>query len=513
MAAERSYRRFPWWLAAVLVAVLFAVVAVYSVWSAADQRSASEAKVLGEARLLAEEMGAAWDYIDNAQDAINFNSDGRYDFKGVYCSVAGKSIARLFSQNTDCVIRYTRENPRTGPDVPDAFEQEALNQFEAGETEFYGIEAGENGQSYFRYLRAIPVKHGCLTCHGEPAGELDETGFPREGFQMGDLAGAVSLAIPMRQYEVEAAERTKANIGLFCALALVIVGCAVAVNAVLGRQSRQIEAMNERLEEANDHLADANGQLEEANEHLARANEALVRESEYKSTFLATMSHELRTPLASTIALVDVWEREAAGADESSRNAMAEIRSNSASLLATINNTLDAASLEAGRYRVDVTPVDMLDLVDAVEQTIAPLAAEKHVAFTVIIDPQFPLVCTDPSIMHKVLMNLLSNAVKFTDEGGAVALRIALNGRESTMEVVVADTGIGIPEEDLACIFERFRQADSSISRRYGGSGLGLALVREMAELLGGSAAVESEVGRGSVFSVRIPCKVVEEEL
>ena len=295
MAEEKSYRKFPWWLTAALVAVLFAVVAIYSVWSAADQRSASEAKVLGEARLLAEEMSAAWDYIDNVQDAINFNSDGRYDFKGVYCSVAGKSIARLFSQNTDCVIRYTRENPRTGPDAPDIFEQEALDRFKAGETEFYGIEAGDDGQSYFRYLRAISIKHGCLTCHGEPAGELDETGFPREGFEMGDLAGAVSLAIPMRQYEEEAVERTTANVGLFCGLAFIIVGCAVAVNVVLRRQGRQIEAMNSRLEEANGHLADANGKLEEANGHLARANEALVRESEYKSTFLATMSHELRS--------------------------------------------------------------------------------------------------------------------------------------------------------------------------------------------------------------------------
>ena len=155
----------------------------------------------------------------------------------------------------------------------------------------------------------------------------------------------------------------------------------------------------------------------------------------------------------------------------------------------------------------------MLDLVNAVEQTIAPLAAEKHVAFTVDISAQFPLVCTDPSIVHKVLMNLLSNAVKFTDEGGTVALSVTLDMRDSALEVVVSDTGIGIPEEELSCIFERFRQADSSISRRYGGSGLGLSLVREMAELLGGSAAVESEVGRGSVFSVRIPCTVVKEEL
>lgn len=491
-------QRFSWWLTAALVGVLLVVVGVWSLWSAADQREASEAKVLGEARLLADEMAAAWDYVDSAQDAINYNSDGRYDFKGVYCSVAGKSIALNFSRNTDCAVRYTRENPRTGPDAPDAFEAQALASFEAGGEEFYGI-VDEEGVSTFRYLRAIPIKHGCLTCHGEPAGELDETGFPREGYQLGDLAGAVSLSIPMEVYEAEARERTVANIALFMALAAVIVAVAVVVNGVLRRQGRQIEAMNEKLEEANG--------------HLASMNDALRQESEYKSTFLATMSHELRTPLASTIALVDVWERDAEGARDADRALMGDIRRHSAGLLATINNTLDAASLEAGRYRVSIEPLDMLDVVNAVEQTVRPLAEEKGVAFDAELDSEFPLVLADPSIVHKVLMNLLSNAVKFTEAGGTVTLEIGLDrGPDREMLLIeVADTGIGIPEEELATIFERFRQADSSISRRYGGSGLGLALVKEVAELLGGTASVESEVGCGSTFAVRIPCEVMED--
>lgn len=169
--------------------------------------------MLGEARLLAQQMSAAWDYIDSSQDAINYNADGRYDFKGVYCSVAGKSIARNFTQSTDCVVRYTRENPRTGPDAPDEFEAAALAAFRDGAEEYYAVTTMD-GASTFRYCKAIPVKHGCLTCHGEPAGELDETGFPREGYQLGDLAGAVSLAIPMELYEAEAAQRTAANVGL-----------------------------------------------------------------------------------------------------------------------------------------------------------------------------------------------------------------------------------------------------------------------------------------------------------
>lgn len=328
---------------------------------------------------------------------------------------------------------------------------------------------------------------------------MDETGFPREGYQLGDLAGAVSLSIPMEVYEAEARERTVANVALFMALAAVIVVAAAAVNGVLRRQGRQIEAMNEKLEEANG--------------HLASMNDALRQESEYKSTFLATMSHELRTPLASTIALVDVWERDAEGARDADRALMGDIRRHSAGLLATINNTLDAASLEAGRYRVDIEPLDMLDVVNAVEQTVRPLAEEKGVRFSVELDAGFPLVLTDPSIVHKVLMNLLSNAVKFTGTAGTVILAIKLEREagQPMLYIRVADTGIGIPEEELATIFERFRQADSSISRRYGGSGLGLALVKEMAELLDGTASVESEVGSGSTFTVHIPCEVMED--
>ena len=480
-----------------MVGVLLAAVGVYSLWSNVEQREASEAKVLGEARLLADQMGAAWDYVDSAQDAINYNSDGRYDFKGVYCSVAGKSIALNFTRNTDCVVRYTRENPRTGPDAPDAFEAKALEAFGEGAEEYYGV-AEVDGESVFRYLRAIPVKYGCLSCHGEPAGELDETGFPREGYQLGDLAGAVSLMIPMKAFEQEAADRALANVGLFAVLALVIVVCAAVVNVVLSRQGRAVEA--------------ANGKLEEANAHLARANDALKAESEYKSTFLATMSHELRTPLASTIALIDLWERERGDGPLSDVEVMDEIRRNSASLLSTINNTLDAASLEANRYRVDLAPLDVLDVVNAVEQTVAPLASEKHVDFSVEMEPALPLVVTDPAIVHKVLMNLLSNAVKFTEAGGSVHLSVSIDEGEGRLVMRVSDTGIGIPEDELDTVFERFRQADSSISRRYGGSGLGLALVKEMAELLGGWAKVESRVGEGSVFEVSVPCRVVGEE-
>lgn len=222
------------------------------------------------------------------------------------------------------------------------------------------------------------------------------------------------------------------------------------------------------------------------------------------------MSHELRTPLASIIAFAEVWLRSPESKTLEDIALMREIKRKGKELLATINNSLDAASIEAQRFAVDIVAVDLLDLVNDVESTISPLAGERELDLSVEVDPRLPLAATDPAIVHKILINLLGNAVKFTEPGGSVKLALSLDETAQNLEFRVSDTGIGIPEEDLKLIFERFRQADSSISRKYGGSGLGLSLVKEMTELLGGSVCVSSASGVGSEFTVRIPYREVE---
>ena len=439
-------------------------------------------------------MDAAWDYIDAMQGRINYNSDGSYDFKGVYCSVAGKSIARRFTSTTDCVVRYVRENPRTGTDTPDDFEQMALNSFagvhasEGVAEEYYAVESYD-GVPALRYLSALRIKNGCLKCHGTPAGELDETGFPKEGLSMGDLAGAVSIVVPMASFEQEAAQRTFADVGLFVLCLACVVGCMMFVSAALRRSRAEVERANQELE---------------------RANEALRQESAYKSNFLSIMSHELRTPVASTLALADVWDKTASqGASPDEARIVAMIQKNSVALLETINNTLDAAKIDANSYPVSFDEVDLVDVFDDIEQTIAPLAAQRGVNLRVVLASDIPVLHTDPDILRKISVNLLSNAVKFTPPGGSV--RIETSWSDDILCLIVADSGIGMTPEELCVVFERFRQADSSISRRFGGSGLGLSLVREMTELLGGSVCADSKPGVGSAFVVEIPCAQVVE--
>lgn len=143
-----------------------------------------------------------------------------------------------------------------------------------------------------------------------------------------------------------------------------------------------------------------------------------------------------------------------------------------------------------------------------IEGVVSPLAAQRGVDLRFDLGPDVPIVRTDPDILRKIATNLLSNAVKFTRAGGNI--RLGATWESGVLSIAVSDTGIGISPEEAKVVFERFRQADSSISRRYGGSGLGLSLVREMAELLGGTARVESELGVGSTFTVELPCGGVE---
>ena len=525
--------------AGVIMAVTLVTVAVFAVASHTRQLDAGQQKALAEARLLAKEMDASWNYIDAMQDIINTDSDGSYNFKGVYCSVAGKSIARRFTKTTDCTIRYVRDDPRTPTDAPDAFESRALAAFAQGQSEYYGVDEVD-GQKVFRFLSALELKYNCLVCHGEPAGTPDDTGFMREGMKLGDLAGAVSISIPMDSFVAQSDADTLSYVLLFAALAGTIsVAIALVFNRVISRPLRRLsgaaakvgagnfdagisdaraygeiaelseefEQMRLRLKESYETLE---RRVEERTVELARANERLQREVEYKTTFLNTMTHELRTPLVSIGAYADVWMRTAGGKDPEQDELIEGIRESEKALLATINNTLDAASIEAGRFMVNMTPTDLLDVASEIEAIAAPLAQVGEIGFEVRAPGDLPVVRTDAAVLHKILVNLVGNAIKFTGQGGKVVLELGYDA--GRLQIRVTDTGIGIPPEDLDVIFERFKQADQSISRRYGGSGLGLSLVKDMTALLGGGIHVESVVGQGSTFTVWLPCDEVKGE-
>ncbi|MFF4017066.1 HAMP domain-containing protein [Streptomyces sp. NPDC001843] len=301
----------------------------------------------------------------------------------------------------------------------------------------------------------------------------------------------------------------------------------------LEQRQKALQASNAELEEKAELLAQQNRDIEVKNTEIEEARQVLEERAEqlavsmrYKSEFLANMSHELRTPLNSLLILAKLLADNAEGNLSPKQVEFAEtIHGAGSDLLQLINDILDLSKVEAGKMDVSPTRIALVQLVDYVEATFRPLTAEKGLDLSVRVSPELPATLhTDEQRLLQVLRNLLSNAVKFTDSGSVeLVIRpagtdVPLGIREQLLEAgsltdpagpliafSVTDTGIGIAASKMRVIFEAFKQADGTTSRKYGGTGLGLSISREIAQLLGGEIHAQSEPGRGSTFTLYLP--------
>ena len=240
----------------------------------------------------------------------------------------------------------------------------------------------------------------------------------------------------------------------------------------------------------------------------ARLYADVQRASALKDEFLATLSHELRTPLSAILGWVHILRRKYPAAEAELRKGMDVIERNARAQTQLIEDLLDMSRITSGKLALQLQPVDPLSFVEAALETVRPTAQASGVAIECALDAAAGRVAGDPVRLQQVVWNLLSNAVKFTPRGGTVQLRMARV--DDCVEITVADTGIGIRPEFLAHIFDRFRQGDGSITRRFGGLGLGLSIVRQLVELHGGSVRASSAgEGAGSSFVVRLPTQAV----
>ena len=283
--------------------------------------------------------------------------------------------------------------------------------------------------------------------------------------------------------------------------------------AHLEAQHNELEQSNVLLEERNELLEQQKRSLHLTRQEVEKKAAELERANHYKSEFLANMSHELRTPLNSSLILAHMLAENRSGTltEEQVRHART-IQAANTDLLNLINDILDLSKIEAGQLSVNPAPLKPQVLVESLRQAFEPIAARKNVRFLVSASPGLPdEIVTDEQRLAQILRNLLSNAFKFT-ERGEVELQLHAEGSEH-VRIAVRDTGIGIPAEQQGIIFNAFQQANGSIARTYGGTGLGLSISRELARLLGGEIAVQSEVGAGSVFTLTIPRLLDQEAL
>lgn len=534
-------------------AVLFILVAavllgVNTMWRIYVQNEQAEREMLETTQVLATEMDAIWEFMEINQNQFTKNEDGTYS---LYCVVAAKVVAKLFTNKSDgTIIHYTNLQTRKDDDSPDEFEEIALEalQGDPDAKAYYALVAQEDGSRVFRYVEPLYIGESCLECHGEPAGELDVMGYPKEGLKEGDIAGAASIIMPADTYM----ENIQANLIQETLMFLLLILCGLGVvfggiSKLVTRPVRQLEEAALHLEEAKfdidvdgggvpDEITDlgkrfesmagqlksvyeglesevesrtaqviqSNEVLDRQRQELETMNRMLQKDNQLQSDFLAMMSHEIRTPLTSILAFADIWANTNVPRNEGEEKIMEEMRVNSKVLLSMVNNMLDLARVEAGKSDLVLDPVDVADVLNAAERSLAFLAEKKAAIIELSIVRGMPVVMADQEKLRRIVENLASNAIKFIGVGGRVVVTASYCDEKSLLTIAVADDGCGIAEDDMSSIFDRFVRG-SVTKQGSSGSGLGLALVSELVDLCKGTIAVESEVGQGSIFTVRLP--------
>lgn len=414
-----------------------------------------------------------------------------------------------------------------------SWERDALRRLERKERQ--EVTNINQNQKIFQFLGAVSLQQSCLKCH--PTVHDKKLGYTE--YKAGDLIAAVSINLPLARTEMSVNVNRAILLSFAIGTAILAMLFAyITVRYVIVKPVAHLQEVSEEIASGNldirsnietgdefqelshafnrmlrrlvsmqDELRRVNTDLDHKLDELAQANMALFEMNRLKSEFLATISHELRTPLNSILGFSDLIA-EIEALEPRQKRWVSNIQSSGKLLLQLINDILDLAKLEAGKMQITIEDFSLRDLIEGQIQMTRPLADKKNISLQAVIDPTIPILHQDSGKLQQILSNLVSNAIKFTPEGG----QIVINCRPDRAEVVISviDNGVGIAPEDQKLIFEKFRQAESSLTRVHGGTGLGLSIVRELTKLLGGhEVELESELGRGSTFTVCIPMHFV----
>jgi signal transduction histidine kinase len=453
---------------------------------------------------------------------------------------------------------FIKPNSNDGANTPrDEFEWAALDYYQKpksqrppGEKTDEFRERLVNSNNEYQYYQPVYAKKFCLICHNVVSAGFDfsGTGVSLGGdvtsgapLAEGDLMAIVKVTIPNGPTQ----QSLNWNRAILLATAIITVFLAmvasyVIVRYVIVKPLRHLRDVSDAISRGNTtlradihtgdefeemasafnrmlrHMTDAQEELSHANanldgkvDELAQANMRLYELNMLKSDFLATMSHELRTPLNSILGFSEVLGSIDA-LDEKQKRYVTNIQKSGKTLLEMINDILDLAKIESGKMETRLTDFRIAQLIAAQCDMARPLTERKNIDLEHQAEPDLPPLHQDQARVQQILNNLVSNAIKFTPEGGRITVA-ARRDAANFLLLDVADTGVGIAPEDRQTIFEKFRQGKTAMpggdamTREYSGSGLGLSIVKELCRLLGGEVALQSELGKGSTFTVRIP--------
>ncbi|PLX02522.1 MAG: hypothetical protein C0595_10430 [Marinilabiliales bacterium] len=275
------------------------------------------------------------------------------------------------------------------------------------------------------------------------------------------------------------------------------------VNQKLEAQSEELQEQAEELQEQAEELRTTTNELQHQNIELEAQKKQVESATKLKSEFLSNMSHELRTPLNSILALSHVLIQQTKDKlEEEEYSYLKIVERNGKNLLKLINGILDLSKIEAGRMEINTSYFSVIQMLKLVCESLKPLANNKNLDLKLMFDENLPKINSDELKLHQVFTNIINNSIKFTEKG-TVEIKAAYI--DDKIRITVKDTGIGISKNDLQYIFEEFRQSDGTNSRKFEGTGLGLAIADKLVEILGGEISVESEVGKGSTFTVNLP--------
>ncbi|MFN0055096.1 MAG: ATP-binding protein [Planctomycetales bacterium] len=421
----------------------------------------------------------------------------------------------------------------------DPVEFAALTKLRNGAREETRTIRDDEGQLWYHYFGAVRATETCLTCHPH---------HTDEEFAKGDLIGMAKVSFRLAPTEKELALNNAVLLATAIGTAfLAMVAAYAIVRYVIVKPVLHLKDVSDAISRGNldrradirtgdefeelsqafnrmlrhlvavqEELRQVNGTLDGKVDELAQANLQLFELNNLKNDFMATMTHELRTPLNSILGFSDVL----AGADnlnEKQQRYLKNIQTSGRDLLTLVNDILDLAKIEAGKMDLHIVEFSIGDLAERLAGMMRPLAEKRNIEVTCEVDSRLPLLVQDAGKIQQILYNLLSNAIKFTPEGGRVQMNANLRD-ERTMELIVEDTGVGIPLEDQETIFEKFRQgntvrgaAQGIVTREYAGTGLGLSIVKVLSKLLGGEVSLQSELGKGSRFTVVLPMVLREQ--